>query len=80
MDPNVWGKHMWASIHFIALAYPDAPTEENKNTYYSFFTNLYKVLPCHKCREHLNYTPTFLKTKMNCLNGHLTYTTLSIND
>jgi hypothetical protein len=71
MDPNVWGKHMWASIHFIALAYPDAPTEENKNTYYSFFTNLYKVLPCHKCREHLKETLTneyplhanFLKNK-----------------
>lgn len=56
MDPVVWGKHMWASIHFIALAYPDEPTEEDKKTYHSFFTNLYKVLPCHTCRNHLKET------------------------
>lgn len=56
MDPNVWGKHMWTSIHFIALAYPDVPTEQDKLTFHSFYTNLYKVLPCHKCRDHLKET------------------------
>lgn len=56
MDPNVWGKHMWASIHFVALAYPDVPTETDKNTFHAFYTNLYKVLPCNTCREHLKET------------------------
>jgi hypothetical protein len=56
MDPNVWGKHMWASIHFIATAYPDEPTEADKLTYHTFYTNLYKVLPCHTCRDHLKAT------------------------
>ena len=40
MDPNVWGKHMWTSIHFIALAYPHYPTELEQSNYNSFFNNL----------------------------------------
>lgn len=56
MDPNVWGKHMWASIHFIALGYPDTPSESEKKNYASFFENLYKVLPCNTCSNHLKAT------------------------
>jgi len=53
MKPDIWGKHLWYSIHFIALAFPDDPTNEEKRNYQSFFENLHKVLPCHKCS--LNY-------------------------
>lgn len=56
MDPNIWGKHMWASIHFIALGYPDQPSESEKNNYKSFFENIYKVLPCNTCSNHLKTT------------------------
>ena len=56
MDPAVWGKHLWASIHFIALAYPDLPTEQQKLDYKLFFENLYKVIPCESCGEHLQNT------------------------
>jgi hypothetical protein len=56
MDPNIWGKHMWASIHFIALGYPDKPSESEKNNYKSFFENIYKVLPCNTCSNHLKTT------------------------
>lgn len=56
MDPNIWGKHMWASIHFIALGYPDKPSESEKNDYKSFFENIYKVLPCNTCSNHLKTT------------------------
>lgn len=56
MDPNVWGKHMWTSIHFIALAYPQSPTQVEQSDYSFFFNNLYKVLPCKSCREHLDKT------------------------
>lgn len=56
MDPNVWGKHMWSSIHFIALGYPNTPSETDKKNYKQFFDNLYSVLPCHTCSEHLKQT------------------------
>lgn len=56
MDPNVWGRHMWASIHFISLAYPTNPSETDKATFKNYFEQLHKVLPCQKCSQHLNET------------------------
>lgn len=56
MDPKIWGKHMWSSIHFIALGFPQTPSEKQKLDYKNFFDNLYKVLPCNKCSEHLEHT------------------------
>lgn len=52
MTPEVWGKHMWFSIHFIALAYPKNPTYEQRENYKQFYENLWKVLPCKKCSVH----------------------------
>jgi hypothetical protein len=52
MKPTIWGHHMWKSIHYIALDYPNEPTEEEKTDYKLFFTNLYKVLPCYECSQH----------------------------
>lgn len=56
MDPKIWGKHMWSSIHFIALGFPETPSEKQKTDYKHFFENLYKVLPCNTCSEHLENT------------------------
>ena len=56
MDPTIWGKHMWSSIHFIALGFPETPSEKQKSDYKQFFENLYKVLPCNTCSEHLEKT------------------------
>jgi hypothetical protein len=52
MKPAVWGKHVWYSIHFISLEYPLSPSEKDKETYFEFYRNLAKVLPCAVCREH----------------------------
>jgi len=52
MDPNVWGKHGWIFLHSITMAYPDKPTEYDKNNYKHFFHLLMFVLPCEVCREH----------------------------
>lgn len=52
MQPNIWGKYLWISLHFIAIGYPMNPSEKDKAQYYSFFTNLYQVLPCETCANH----------------------------
>ena len=75
MDKNIWGKHIWKSIHYIALGYPDIPTEEEKNNYYTFFISLKNVLPCPLCRNHytdilineLPITNDVMKNKHNLL-------------
>jgi hypothetical protein len=53
MTPTKWGKFLWISLHLIALGYPDNPSEQEKKDYHHFFSNLYKILPCFKCSEHL---------------------------
>lgn len=61
MLPTVWGKHLWFSIHFIALDYPGQPGPEHIEAYGSFFNNLWKVIPCYKCavnyKRHLAELP-----------------------
>ena len=53
MDPNVWGKHGWIFLHSVTMAYPDEPTENDKQNYKEFFNSVSIVLPCKVCRKHL---------------------------
>lgn len=66
MLPTIWGKHLWFSIHFVALDYPDSPEQEHIQAYKDFYTNLWKVIPCFKCavnyKRHLQELP---------IDGHL---------
>lgn len=61
MQPNVWGPHLWKSIHYIALGYPNNPDDEVREAYKSFYENLWKVIPCLKCslnyKRHLDEVP-----------------------
>ena len=61
ISPLVWGPSGWNFLHYITLAYPDNPTEVEKNNYKTFFTNIKNVLPCELCRTnyaiHLNKFP-----------------------
>lgn len=61
MSPELWGKHAWIFIHFVALGYPVYPTLEDKQHYYHFFHNLQFILPCFKCKynylQHFNVYP-----------------------
>lgn len=57
MDPQVWGKYQWTTIHFVALGYPKAPTESQKQYYFTYFSKILpEILPCLKCRKHLKQT------------------------
>jgi len=49
MNPEVWGPHLWKSIHYIALALPLNPSDDIMSKYHSFYTQLHYVIPCYTC-------------------------------
>lgn len=51
---SAWGPPLWISIHNVALGFPDAPTQNERDTYKQFYTLLGNVIPCKKCAN--NYT------------------------
>jgi len=52
MKPVIWGPHVWYTMHYVALRYPQSPRPEDKETYYQFYRKLGAVLPCAECRAH----------------------------
>lgn len=69
MNQNIWGPHLWFSLHTISFSYPLKPNNEDKEKYRNFFLNLQDVIPCSICKKnykrHLNEHPidNFLNTK-----------------
>ena len=49
VEPNVWGPPFWRTIHYVALGYPDKPTEADVLSYKMFFVSLGAVIPCQTC-------------------------------
>jgi hypothetical protein len=96
MQPYIWGRYLWSSIHYIALGYPDIPSETDIINYYNFFSNLWQVIPCYKCslnyKNHLKELPidSYLSSKMklfewtvlvhNIVNKELGKKQLSVED
>jgi len=52
MNQNIWGPHLWFSLHTISFAYPIKPSSEDKNNYKNFFINLENVIPCSVCKKN----------------------------
>ena len=61
MNQNIWGPHLWFSLHTISFNYPLKPSEKDKEEYKLFFKNLQEVIPCSVCKKnykrHLNEHP-----------------------
>lgn len=61
MYPYIWGKYLWASIHFISLGYPIDPSSDDKAHYKSYYEGLQNIIPCSSCsnsyKNHLNELP-----------------------
>jgi hypothetical protein len=61
ITPDIWGPKLWKSIHFIALAYPASPNDEQKKNYKLFYESLANVIPCSICannyKDHLKELP-----------------------
>ena len=47
-----WGEHIWHSMHFVAMGYPEPPTPSDRDAYRVFYTKIPDVLPCRKCAPH----------------------------
>jgi FAD-linked sulfhydryl oxidase len=66
-SPKLWGNEGWHFIHFVALNYPDKPTEANKKTYLMFLETLQFTLPCEGCQfnwsEKLKKHPPNLESR-----------------
>jgi hypothetical protein len=52
IDPALWGKSFWDTLHYAAAGFPAAPTEERKESATKFFSTFAEVLPCNECRDH----------------------------
>ena len=52
--PRLWGSSAWTFMEYIALGYPDIPTEEDKKHYKELYYNLEYTIPCKECR--INYS------------------------
>ena len=37
IDKNSWGEYLWHTIHFVALGYPNNPSDIDKKNYKNFF-------------------------------------------
>jgi hypothetical protein len=52
MNQNIWGPHLWFSLHTISFNYPLEPKEDEKEQYNNFFLNLENVIPCSICKKN----------------------------
>lgn len=52
MNPQVWGPHLWFSLHTVTFSYPFYPDTEQKQQMKEFFLSIQNILPCMLCREH----------------------------
>lgn len=61
ITPDIWGPVGWKFIHFVALAYPEKPTDIQKTHYKTFFDSIKNILPCIICsnnyKKHLEELP-----------------------
>ena len=61
MNQNIWGPHLWFSLHTITFNYPLNPNQDDKDNYKNFFNSLKNVIPCSVCKKnyirHLNELP-----------------------
>ena len=49
INPKLWGPHYWKVFHITAFAYPDNPSDSDKDVYRTFYKTFAKILPCDKC-------------------------------
>lgn len=51
--PEKWGPRTWAYMHEKSLAFPENPTEEEKNRWRQWVTTVASNIDCPTCSEHM---------------------------
>lgn len=59
---------IWISLHAIADAFPEHPTQEDKNHAVQLFHHLAHLLPCNTCNQHLQQE--LQQFPVRCDTGH----------
>lgn len=54
IHPKIWGPHIWFNLHLIAATYPENPSNFEKNIVKLFVFLSADLLPCKKCKKHMN--------------------------
>lgn len=52
MNQNIWGPHLWFSLHTISFTYPLKPTNLDKKHFKQLFEDLQNVIPCSVCKKN----------------------------
>ena len=52
MNQNIWGPHLWFSLHTMSFVYPLKPEIKDKENYKNFFLSLESVIPCSVCKKN----------------------------
>lgn len=52
MNQNIWGSHLWFSLHSITFTYPLKPTYDEKKEFRNFFLSLQNIIPCSICKKN----------------------------
>jgi predicted neutral ceramidase superfamily lipid hydrolase len=52
MNQNIWGPHLWFSLHTISFTYPLKPTNLDKKNFKQLFEDLQHVIPCSVCKKN----------------------------
>lgn len=52
LEPNIWGPHYWATLHFISSTYDNNPNQSIKSNMKNFIQSLPVFLPCKECQDH----------------------------
>ena len=61
-----WGPSAWNYLHVTSYAYPEVPTEYNKEHMFNFMWYFARVIPCQRCRaDFVKYLHVNLPEKMN---------------
>ena len=65
VSPKHWGREGWKFIHWVALTYPNHPTDKDKQNYLKFFESLQDVLPCGICADHFRQNMEKMPIRMD---------------
>lgn len=51
-NPELWGPHLWAYLHYAAANYPEKPTVDNIKEMTEWLCSLPVTIPCENCSKH----------------------------